>query len=152
GVGSRTAAERLLAAGLVHVDGRERHKSFRVLPGMTVRADVGEPAPAVLEHDPDVPYRVAYADDALLVVDKPAGVVVHPAPGRAGGTLVQGLVGHAPEGGEDAERPGIVHRLDRDTSGLLVVALAGEAHAGLDRALRRRELEREYVALVHGRP
>ena len=83
-------------------------------------------------------------------MDKPAGVVVHPAPGHASGTLVHGLVGQA--AGGDEERPGIVHRLDRDTSGLLVVARSEEAHRRLQGLIRRRAVEREYAALVRGRP
>ena len=84
-------------------------------------------------------------------MDKPAGIVVHPAPGHAGGTLVQALAGRA-GGGEAPERPGIVHRLDRDTSGLLVVARTEEAYRRLRNLVRRRALEREYLALVRGRP
>jgi 23S rRNA pseudouridine1911/1915/1917 synthase len=94
--------------------------------------------------------RIAYEDEHLLVVDKPAGLVVHPAPGHATGTLVHGLVGVA--GGGEEERPGIVHRLDRDTSGLMVVARSAEAHRRLERLVRRRRLERRYLALVCGRP
>jgi 23S rRNA pseudouridine1911/1915/1917 synthase len=85
-------------------------------------------------------------------VDKPAGIVVHPSAGHTSGTLVHGLLGHAVAGGTEAERPGIVHRLDRDTSGLLVVARSEEAHRRLQRLLRRRKLVREYLALVRGRP
>jgi 23S rRNA pseudouridine1911/1915/1917 synthase len=96
--------------------------------------------------------RIAYEDEYLLVVDKPAGVVVHPAPGHEGGTLVHGLLAHGAEGGEEADRPGIVHRLDRDTSGLLVVARSEEAHARLRDLVAQRGLERTYVALVRGRP
>jgi 23S rRNA pseudouridine1911/1915/1917 synthase len=96
--------------------------------------------------------RIAYEDEHLLVVDKPAGVVVHPAPGHARGTLVHGLIGHAVAGGEEPERPGIVHRLDRDTSGLMVVARSAEAHRRLQALIRRREIERHYFALVVGRP
>jgi 23S rRNA pseudouridine1911/1915/1917 synthase len=95
--------------------------------------------------------RIAYEDEQLLVVDKPAGLVVHPAPGHAAGTLVHGLVEHDAAGG-DEERPGIVHRLDRDTSGLIVVARSEEAHARLAELVRSRALEREYLALVVGRP
>jgi len=91
-VGSRAAAERLLAAGRVLVDGEHRHKSFRVLQGMTVAVEADEPAPVELEHDDAVPYRIAYEDDVLLVVDKPAGVVVHPGAGRRSGTLVHALL------------------------------------------------------------
>jgi 23S rRNA pseudouridine1911/1915/1917 synthase len=104
----------------------------------------------VLEAE-DVDLRVAFEDEHLLVADKPAGVVVHPAPGHAHGTLVQGLLERGAAGGE-AERPGIVHRLDRDTSGLLVVARSAEAYKRLRDLVRRRELERTYVALVRGRP
>ena len=99
----------------------------------------------------DVPLRIAYEDEHLLVVDKPAGVVVHPAPGTRHGTLVHGLLGQA-GGGDDPERPGIVHRLDRDTSGLLVVARSPEAHRRLQNLVRRRALERHYLVLARGRP
>jgi len=95
--------------------------------------------------------RIAFEDEYVLVVDKPAGIVVHPGAGRRGGTLVHGLLGQT-AGGTDPDRPGIVHRLDRDTSGLLVVARSQEAHRRLQALLRRRELEREYLALVRGRP
>jgi 23S rRNA pseudouridine1911/1915/1917 synthase len=98
----------------------------------------------------DVPFRIAYEDEHLLVVDKPSGVVVHPGAGHASGTLVHGLAGRAAGGEED--RPGIVHRLDRDTSGLLVVARSDEAHERLQELIRERQVERRYVALVRGRP
>lgn len=97
------------------------------------------------------PYEVVYEDEHLLVVDKPAGVVVHPAPGHERGTLAQALAGRA-AGGPEPWRPGIVHRLDRDTSGLLVVAKSEPVRAALQRLIRRRELGREYLALVEGRP
>jgi 23S rRNA pseudouridine1911/1915/1917 synthase len=94
---------------------------------------------------------IVFGDEHLLVVDKPAGMVVHPGAGVAGGTLVQLLAGRV-AGGPAAERPGVVHRLDRDTSGLLVLARSGPVHAALQEAIRRREVEREYLALVVGRP
>jgi 23S rRNA pseudouridine1911/1915/1917 synthase len=97
------------------------------------------------------PFDIVYEDDHLLVVDKPAGVVIHPAAGHRGPTLVEALAGRA-AGGPDPERPGIVHRLDRDTSGLLVVARSEEAYADLRRMMRRREIAREYLALVEGHP
>ena len=99
-----------------------------------------------------MPLRVAWEDEHLLVVDKPAGVVVHPSAGHRGGTLVHGLLAHAIAGGEEPERPGIVHRLDRETSGLLVVARSDDVHRRLQEALRSREITREYLALVRGRP
>jgi len=149
-VGSRAAAERLLGEGGVVVDGERRPKSHRLEGGEEVELTVPEPASSALEHE-DVPLRIAYEDEHVLVVDKPAGVVVHPSPGHASGTLVHGLVGLA-VGGEDEERPGIVHRLDRDTSGLLVVARTDEAFERLQELVRERALERSYKALVRGRP
>jgi 23S rRNA pseudouridine1911/1915/1917 synthase len=95
--------------------------------------------------------RIAYENEHLLVVDKPAGVVVHPAPGHHAGTLVHGLLELGADGGEE-DRPGIVHRLDRDTSGLLVVARSDEAYERLKQQVAERELERTYLALVRGRP
>jgi 23S rRNA pseudouridine1911/1915/1917 synthase len=96
-------------------------------------------------------FTIAYEDEHLLVVDKPPGLVVHPARGHRAGTLAQ-LLGSAAAGGPDPERAGIVHRLDRDTSGLLLVARSEEAHRRLQRALAARRIVREYLALVHGRP
>jgi 23S rRNA pseudouridine1911/1915/1917 synthase len=96
-------------------------------------------------------FTIAYEDDHLLVIDKPAGLVVHPARGHRTGTLSQ-LLGAAAAGGPDPERAGIVHRLDRNTSGLLVIARSDEAHRRLQRALAQRRIVREYLALVHGRP
>ena len=150
GVGSRSAAERLLAGGKVLVDGTVRPKSHRLEGGERVEVELG-PRPAGLAPEP-IELRIAWEDEHLLVVDKPAGLVVHPAAGHATGTLVHGLLAHAIAGGAEAERPGIVHRLDRDTSGLLVVARSEEAHRRLQRLIRRRELVREYLALVRGRP
>jgi 23S rRNA pseudouridine1911/1915/1917 synthase len=98
-----------------------------------------------------VRFEVAYEDDHLLVVDKPAGLVVHPARGHRTGTLAQALAGRA-AGGEDPYRAGIVHRLDRDTSGLLVVAKSDEVHRSLKALLAARQLHREYLTLVDGRP
>ena len=96
-------------------------------------------------------FTIAYEDTHLLVIDKPPGLVVHPARGHRTGTLAQ-LLGATAAGGPDPERAGIVHRLDRDTSGLLVVARSDEAHRRLQRALADRRIVREYLALVHGRP
>jgi len=150
-VGSRAAAERLLAEGRVLVNGSGRPKSFRLEGGEEVEVDVPERREATLEPE-ELDLRIAYEDEHLLVVDKPAGVVVHPSAGHGSGTLVHGLLAHAIAGGGKAERPGIVHRLDRDTSGLLVVARSDEAHRRLQRLLRKRAIDREYLALVRGRP
>ena len=149
-MGSRAAAERLLGEGAALVDGEVRPKSHRLAGGEHIELTVAEAAPSGLERE-EVPLRIAYEDDDVLVIDKPAGVVVHPSPGHASGTLVHGLVGLA-AGGEDEERPGIVHRLDRDTSGLLVVARNDEAYARLQELVRDRALERRYKAIVRGRP
>jgi 23S rRNA pseudouridine1911/1915/1917 synthase len=151
-VGSRAAAERLLAEGRVLVDGAARPKSHRLGGAEDIELALPQGRPSGLAPEAVEGLRVAWEDEHLLVVDKPAGVVVHPSAGHAGGTLVHGLLAHAIEGGNVAERPGIVHRLDRDTSGLLVVARSEEAHRRLQRLLRRRELMREYFALVRGRP
>ena len=150
-VGSRAAAERLLGERRVLVDGAARAKSYRLEGGEEIELEAPEHRESELEPE-ELDLRVAYEDEHLLVVDKPAGVVVHPSAGHGSGTLVHGLLGHAIAGGEEAGRPGIVHRLDRDTSGLLVVARSGEAHRRLQQLLRSRELEREYLALVRGRP
>jgi 23S rRNA pseudouridine1911/1915/1917 synthase len=149
-VGSRGVAERLLAGGGVRVDGLELAKSYRLAGGEQLEFEPPERAPAELEPE-TMDLRIAYEDEYLVVVDKPAGLVVHPAPGHATGTLVHGLLAHDIAGG-DADRPGIVHRLDRDTSGLMVVARTEESHKRLQALVRRRALERHYAALVVGKP
>jgi 23S rRNA pseudouridine1911/1915/1917 synthase len=149
-VGSRAAAERLLSAGAVLVDGEARGKSHKLAGGEAIEIEPPEPA-AEAPSRPAPELTIAYADEHLLVVDKPAGVVVHPAPGHASGTLAQALAAAGAAGGEE-DRPGIVHRLDRDTSGLMVVARTPETYERLQRLVRRRALTREYLALVVGRP
>jgi len=148
-VSSRSAAERLLGAGSVLVDGAPAEKSLKLAGGEEIELPALD-APPALEPE-DVGLRIAYEDEHLLVVDKPAGVVAHPSGGHDTGTLVHGVLAHGAAGGEE-ERPGIVHRLDRDTSGLLVVARSEEAHERLKRLVQKRELVREYHALVRGRP
>jgi 23S rRNA pseudouridine1911/1915/1917 synthase len=148
-VGSRAAAERLLLGGAVLVNGRLRPKSHRLERGEEVELEL-EPAQAGAKSEP-VELRIAYEDEHLLVVDKPSGLVVHPAPGHSGVTLVDAVVEHGAAGGE-SDRPGIVHRLDRDTSGLLIVARSQQAHRRLQRLIRRRAIERTYLVLVGGRP
>jgi 23S rRNA pseudouridine1911/1915/1917 synthase len=147
-LGSRARAQRLIDAGAVRVDGAVVPKRHRLSAGETVRVE--EPDEAPLAAAAPAEFSVPYEDEHLLVVDKPAGVVVHPARGHAAGTLAQALSGVA--GGGEEGRAGIVHRLDRDTSGLLVVAKSAESHRRLKAALQAREIEREYLALVEGRP
>ncbi len=149
-IGSRAAAEKLLSAGAVRVDGDARAKSFRLAGNETLEVDTALLEPEALTPQ-DVALTVLYEDVHLLVVDKPAGVVVHPTPGQTSGTLVHGLLERGIAGGAE-DRPGIIHRLDRDTSGLLVVTRSAEAYEVMQGLVRRRELEREYVALVQGHP
>jgi 23S rRNA pseudouridine1911/1915/1917 synthase len=150
-IGSRAVAERLVEDGGVLVDGRARPKSHRLAGGEELELEAPAPRPSGLVPEA-IDLAVPYEDEHLLVVDKPAGLVVHPAPGHAKGTLVHGLLAYDVEGGDEPERPGIVHRLDRDTSGLLVVARSPEAHRRLQELVQWRALTREYLALVVGRP
>jgi len=145
-LGSRGAAERAVANGAL-VDGVARPKSHRLQGGEEI-ALADEPAAVAVPAPPEP--RFAYEDEHLIVVDKPSGLVVHPGAGHAAGTLVDALAGKV--AGGDPERPGIVHRLDRDTSGLMVVARSEDAHARLQQLVRERALERTYLALVRGRP
>jgi 23S rRNA pseudouridine1911/1915/1917 synthase len=149
-IGSRSLAEKLLRDRAVLVDGELRLKSHRLEAGSTVEVDLPAAVPALVAGP--VTVEVPYADDHLLIVDKPAGLVVHPGAGRVRRTLAAQLLSLGAKGGEDPERPGIVHRLDRDTSGLLVVARSDEGFARLQGAIRRRRVERRYTALVRGRP
>jgi 23S rRNA pseudouridine1911/1915/1917 synthase len=147
-VGSRAHAERLIEAGRVLVDGEPRAKSFTLAAGAQVSYPDAEPTLTTLE-PLDLGVPVLHRDEHLLVVDKPAGLLVHPVPGYRGATLVQGLL-H--EVGGEGIRPGIVHRLDRDTSGLLVVARDDRTLARLQAMLKRRTIHRSYVSLVRGTP
>ena len=150
-IGSRAAAQRLIDAGRVTVNGLRRPKRHVLAAGDRVEATVDPPAASLVAEPHSVPYAVAFEDEHLIVVDKPAGVVVHPAPGHHGPTLAEALAGRA-RGGPDPWRPGIVHRLDRDTSGLLVVAKSDALHRKLQELIRSRRMRREYLALVVGRP
>ena len=139
----------MLASGGVTVDGTARAKSYRVQPGEEIVFE--PPATPTPLHAAEMDLRIPYEDGHLFVVDKPAGVVVHPGAGHAEGTLAAGLLAVGAAGGDD-DRPGIVHRLDRDTSGLMVVARSDDVHARLQEIVRSRELERMYLALVRGKP
>lgn len=148
---SRNQIQRGFAQGQATVDGRPRPKSYRVEVGEQVVFPVPAPA-AALAVPQAIPLNIVYEDDDLLIVDKPAGLVTHPAPGHSTGTLVNGLLHHcgrlASTG--DALRPGLVHRLDRDTSGLLAVALSPRALKSLAGQLKDRTLGRTYLALSWG--
>ena len=152
---SRARAARWAGEGLVLVDGRTRPKSHRLLGGE--RLAWTPPPPPQGGGRPaaeDLPLEVRYEDDRLLVVAKPAGLVVHPGPGHPTGTLVNALLGRAGtvlSAGGEAGRPGIVHRLDKDTSGLLLVAKDDAAHLALSRDMAAHQVERRYLALVQGR-
>jgi 23S rRNA pseudouridine1911/1915/1917 synthase len=151
-LGSRSQAVRLIEAGLVLVDGTAARKGQRVRGGERIAVEAERsPAEAPREDPAAASFAIAYEDDDLIVVDKPAGVVVHPARGHRQGTLAQALAGRI-AGGEEDWRAGIVHRLDRDTSGLLVVAKHDAAHRALKASLAARTMRREYLALVEGRP
>lgn len=148
---SRNQAATLIAGGFVLVDGRHEKAAFRADPGAVIDVTV-PPPPAHSVGAESIPLTVVYEDDDLLVIDKPAGMVVHPAPGNWTGTLVNALKGRggslAGAGGE--ERAGIIHRLDKETSGLLLVAKTDRAHRVLGAALARREIVRRYAALCWG--
>jgi 23S rRNA pseudouridine1911/1915/1917 synthase len=152
-LGSRARAQRLIEAGRVRVDGATRPKRHLVAGGERIEVDEAPPAEPGPIHDagPAGALAISYEDEHLLVVDKPAGMVVHPARGHREGTLAQVLEGRAAGGGEPW-RAGIVHRLDRDTSGLLVVARSEETHRALKALIATRAMKREYLALVEGRP
>jgi 23S rRNA pseudouridine1911/1915/1917 synthase len=148
-LGSRSQAQNLIEAGHVLVDGQTRPKRHAVTPGE--RVVVATPEAPVEVGESEASFSVVYEDEYLLVVDKPAGVVVHPARGHRSGTLSQALAALGAKGGEPS-RMGIVHRLDRDTSGLLVVARSDAVHRALKHLLSDRRLGREYLALVDGHP
>jgi 23S rRNA pseudouridine1911/1915/1917 synthase len=152
---TRSVAAGLVAGGQVHVDGRAvALRSAPLVAGTELRVVLPRAPAAALTPDSAVPFTVVYEDPSLVVVDKPAGVVVHPGAGNRTGTLIAGLLARFPdiaalaEGAADAQRPGIVHRIDRGTSGLLVVARTPEAYRDLVRQMGERTVGRRYLALV----
>ncbi|MGA7730820.1 MAG: RluA family pseudouridine synthase [Chloroflexia bacterium] len=152
---SRSYAAQLIAGGHVNVNGAPATKpAHKLKAGDTLLVEIPAPQPSALQAE-NIPLTVVYEDADLLVVDKPTGMVVHPAPGHAGGTLVNALLSHVP-GIEldmgDESRPGIVHRLDKDTSGLIVVAKRRPAHEALARQMASRTMLKEYLAVVLGHP
>ena len=148
---SRSNIQRLIKDGHVQVDGKPAKSNRAMKAGQTVAVDLPEPVDPAPQAEA-LPLPIVYQDKDLIVVDKPAGMVVHPAAGHASGTLVNALLHHIDDlsgiGGE--RRPGIVHRLDRGTSGLMVVAKNDAAHEELSRQFHDREVEKEYIALVWG--
>jgi 23S rRNA pseudouridine1911/1915/1917 synthase len=154
---SRAHAQRLIGDGRALVDGVRGRASDRLAGGERITVKLSAPPDLTLAPE-SIPLRVAYEDDAILVVDKPAGLVVHPSAGHGTGTLVNALLGRARDRGEPlgsiagVGRPGIVHRLDKETSGLIVVAKTDAAQASLMRQFGARTVEKEYLALVRGQP
>jgi 23S rRNA pseudouridine1911/1915/1917 synthase len=154
---SRAHAQRLIGDGRALVDGARGRASDRLAGGERITVELSAPPDLTLAPE-SIPLRVAYEDDAILVVDKPAGLVVHPSAGHGTGTLVNALLGRARDRGEPlgsiagVGRPGIVHRLDKETSGLIVVAKNDHAQASLMRQFGDRSIEKEYMALVLGAP
>ncbi len=151
---TRSLAKQLIRAGKVQVDGRPAEPAHRVRPGevVTVLATRLAPPPDAPQAE-DIPLDIRYEDDDLLVVNKPPGLVVHPAAGNWGGTLVNALLWHCPDLRDRAHegRPGLVHRLDKGTSGVLLVAKTPPAQAALATAIKRRAIDRRYLAVVWGR-
>jgi 23S rRNA pseudouridine1911/1915/1917 synthase len=151
---SRSRLQGLIKDGFVRVDGAAATKSSRTLGlGAAVEVRIPPPAPCGLVGEA-IPLDILFENDDLLVVNKPAGMVVHPAPGHEAGTLVHAVLGHVPDlegiGGE--QRPGVVHRLDKDTSGLILLAKNERAHRWLQDQFRLRKVEKTYLALVDGAP
>jgi 23S rRNA pseudouridine1911/1915/1917 synthase len=143
---SRSLVQRLIREGDLRVDGGETSPSYRVRNGQLVEAWL----PVEGVEAEDIPVPVIFEDEHILVVDKPAGLVVHPGAGNPSGTLVNALLGRGIAGGEDPSRPGVVHRLDRDTSGLMVLARGEPAYSRLVEMMANRRVERLYRAVVAG--
>jgi len=150
---SRSAIARLAKDGHVLVDGAAVEPAYKVRLGQELVVDVPDAEPALSLAAENIPIDVLYEDEDVIVVNKPAGLVVHPAYGHATGTLVNAVVGRiTADTGRAASRPGIVHRLDKDTSGVLVVAKNDAAHLALSRQIQAQKFGKEYIALVWGDP
>jgi len=151
---SRSYVQKLISDGRLTAAGEPLRSNAIVSGGTDLRLDVPEPAALDVEPAPDIPLTIVYEDDDLLILDKPAGLVVHPAAGHSGDTLVNALLAHGDGstwgGIAGVQRPGIVHRLDRDTSGLLMVARHDAAQASIMAQLKARRVKKTYKALVHG--
>ncbi|MCL2080955.1 MAG: RluA family pseudouridine synthase [Oscillospiraceae bacterium] len=151
---SRSALARLLKGGGVLVNGRPVQKSYRLSGGEEIAVNIPEPAPSAAKPE-NIPLDILYEDGHLLVINKPRGLVVHPGSGNPTGTLVNALLNHCGEelsGIGGVTRPGIVHRLDKDTPGLMLAAKNDFTHNALCAALQRREITRKYICIVRGTP
>lgn len=150
---SRSYAGVLVSQGMVLVDGHPRKPGYKLKEGQVITGDIPEPEPIDCVAQ-DIPLDIIHEDGDLIVINKNAGMVVHPAPGHTSGTLVNALLYHCPDiksiGGW--LRPGIVHRLDKDTSGILVVAKNAKSHNALSDDFKTRNIEKQYLALVYGKP
>ena len=148
---TRSAIQRLIEEGNVIIEGRKERSNYKVKMDQAVVVKLPPAVPSVAQAE-DIPLTVVYEDSDLIVIDKSQGMVVHPAAGHYTGTLVNALLYHVDDlsgiGGE--QRPGIVHRLDKDTTGLLVVAKNDKSHVALQQQLSTRTMKREYVAIVYG--
>lgn len=152
---SRAAVQRLIEKGAVTVNGKLAKPALKIRPGDTIAWDVPKPAPLEIGGEA-IPLEVLFEDEAVLVLNKPAGIVVHPAPGHWTGTLVNALLFHMQQGAcglpsvGGRERPGLVHRLDKGTSGVMVIAKTDAAHQGLSKQFKAHTIHRVYLALVLG--
>lgn len=148
---SRSRAAALIKIGIIKVHGSQRKAGYKIKSGDVITGFIPPPTPVSFLPEP-VPFRIMFEDSHLIVVDKPPGLVVHPAPGHEGATLVNGLLFHCPDlkgiGGE--LRPGIVHRLDKDTSGIILAAKSSLAHESLAKQFKERRVSKKYLALVWG--
>ncbi len=153
---SRSRLQKLIEEGVVSIDGAvERRPSRTTANGQVVELRLPEAPPKTALLAEDIPLEILYEDGELLILNKPPGLVVHPAPGHRSGTVANAILHHCRENlpaGSDPLRPGIVHRLDRETSGALVVAKTDRAHESLSRQMKKRQIRKEYVALAAGRP
>ena len=150
---TRSQIQLLNRSGAIRIEGREDKAGYRIRGGETIEVDLKALEPATLTPE-QIPLQIYFEDQDLAVIEKPAGLVVHPGSGTKNGTIVHGLLFHfqnlSDVGGE--ARPGIVHRLDKKTSGLLIVAKNNVAHARLSKAFQDREIQKTYLALIHGKP
>jgi 23S rRNA pseudouridine1911/1915/1917 synthase len=154
---SRAAVQRLIENGAVMVNGKRPKASMKIHAGDEIVWDIPKPAPLEIEGEP-IPLEVLFEDESLLVLNKPAGIVVHPAPGHWRGTLINALLHHLQQGSAGAclssiggrERPGLVHRLDKGTSGVMAIAKTDIAHRGLSKQFKEHTIERVYLAVIAG--